>query len=101
MRGEIVTHFCLLPQTVPALISSSIRGWSVVVAQEEGCCATYRSRARTTAEWPTVHPSRSEASWLSRSSTRLSSWLSVWVRGKSIRFGGVRFARAISEIISH
>jgi hypothetical protein len=54
MPTEITSHFFFLPQTVPLAISCSMRGWSVAAAQVGGCCATYRSNARMTAELPTV-----------------------------------------------
>jgi hypothetical protein len=101
MRGEFISHFFLLPQNVPLVISCSIRGWSAVAAHPGGCWATYRSNARMTAELPTVQPRASEASWLSCWRRRSASWLSVKVWGKSGCFLGADFARAISEIISH
>jgi hypothetical protein len=101
MRGKFTSHFFLLPQNVPLVISCSMSGWSAAAAHPGGCWAAYRSRARIIAELPTVHPRASEASWLSCWRRRSASWLSVKVWGESGCFLGVDFARATSEIISH
>jgi hypothetical protein len=101
MRSEIIPHFFLLPHSRPLAISCSIRGWSAVEAQVVGCCATYRSRARITAELPTVQPSASEASWLSCWRRISASRVSVWERTTRKGFAGFFGGRAISEIISH
>lgn len=95
MRGEITSHFFLLPQKVPLVISCSMSGWSIVAAHVGGCWAAYRSSARITAELPTVHPNASVASWLSPWSTWAVSRLRVWVRGKRGCFLGVGVERAI------
>jgi hypothetical protein len=97
MLTEITSHFFLLPQTVPLAISRSISGWSDVEAHAGDCWATYWSRARITAELPTVQPRASEASWLSCWSNRSVSRLSVWVRGRSGCFFGVGLERAIQR----
>jgi hypothetical protein len=73
-------HRFLLPQTVPLLISSSIRGKRADEAHAGGCAFTYRSRARITAELPTVQPKTSEACWLRFRKVRSVSVVSEWVR---------------------
>ena len=85
----------LLPQTIPACISCSMRGASVVDTQEEGWAVAYRKRARTTAELLTVQPMISDASWLSRCKVRSFSSVRVWVRMKSDFLRGVGFRVAI------
>ena len=95
MRSEFISHFFLLPQTMPLAISRSISGWSDVEAHAGDCWATYWSRARITAELPTVQPRASEASRLSCWSNWSVSRLSVWVRGTSGCFFGVGLERAI------
>jgi hypothetical protein len=97
MLSEFTSHFFLLPQTMPASISFSISGWSVVGAHEVGCCATYRSRARTRAELPTVQPKASEASWLSCWRRISASRVSVWVRATRKGFWGADFLAAIQR----
>ena len=101
MRSEIISHFFLVPQNVPLAISRSMSGWRDVEDQVEGCWAMYWSKARITAELPTVQPKASDASWLSRWRRWSASWLSVKVWGKSGCFLGVGFVCAIREIISH
>jgi hypothetical protein len=95
MRGKLASHFFLLPQNVPLVISCSMKGWSAVAAHPGGCWAAYRSRARITAELPTVQPSASEASWLRPWSTWAVSRLKVWVRGYNGCFRGVGLRGAI------
>jgi hypothetical protein len=101
MRSEFISHFFLLPHSRPLAISCSMSGWSVAEAQAVGCCATYRSRARITAELPTVQPRASEASWLSCWRRMSASRVSVWERTMRKGFAGFFEGRAISEIISH
>jgi hypothetical protein len=97
VTGEIIPHFFLLPHRRPLAISCSMKGWSAVVVHAGGCCSTYRSRARMTAELPTVQPSASEASWLSCWRRWSSFRLSVKVRGKRGCFLGVDLGRAINR----
>jgi|SRR5712664_85434 len=97
MRSEFISYFFLPPQMRPLAISCLIRGWSVAEAHEAGCCATYWSRARITAELLTVQPRASEASWLSCWRSRSVSRLSVWVRGRRGSFFGVGLGRAIQR----
>src|SRR5688500_9724294 len=73
-------HFFLLPQTVPLLISSSMRGKRADDAHAGGCAFTYRSKARITAELPTVQPKTSEACWLRFRNVRSVSAVSEWDR---------------------
>jgi hypothetical protein len=100
MRRELVSHFFLLPQTVPLAISCSIRGWSKEEAHSGGCCLVYRTRARTMAELLTDQPSASVASRLRCRRRVSSSWVMVWERTRKGGFLGVVLERAISEIIS-
>ncbi len=101
MRSELLSHFFLLPQKMPLAISCSIRGWSDAEAHACGCWLAYRSKARITAELPTVQPSASEASWFSCLRMVSASWVSVWERTTRGSFLGADLGRAISEIISH
>lgn len=95
MRSEFISHFFLLPQKMPLAISFSISGWSVAEAHGGDCWAACRSRARTTAELPTVQPRASEASWLSCRRMVSASWVSVWERATRGSFFGVGLERAI------
>jgi hypothetical protein len=97
MPTEFTSHFFLLPQNMPLLISCSISGWSVAAAHPGDCWAAYRSRARITAELPTVQPNASEASWLRPWSTWAVSRLKVWVRGYKGCFRGVGLRVAIER----
>ena len=89
-------HTFLLPQTIPLLISASIRGKSVSCAHAGVCCSAYVSNARTTAELPTVQPKTSEAVWLRFRKVRSFSAVSEWVRMVSGSF----LERAISELLT-
>jgi hypothetical protein len=101
MRREFISHFFLVPQTVPLAISCSISGWSDSETHAGVCWLVYRSKARIIAELPTVQPSASEAPWLSCFRMVSASWVSVWERTTRGCFWGVVLGRAISEIISH
>jgi hypothetical protein len=86
----------LLPQTIPLLISSSIKGKRADEAHAGGCAFAYRSRARITAELPTVQPKTSEALWLRFRKVRSFSAVSEWVRMVSGSF----LARVIQRVIN-
>jgi hypothetical protein len=90
------SHRFLLPQTVPLLISSSIRGKRADDAHAGGCAFTYRSKARITAELPTVQPKTSEAYWLRFRKVRSVSVVSEWVR----MVKGSFVERAIQRVIN-
>lgn len=94
---EFISHFFLLPQNVPLVISCSMSGWSVAAAHPGGCWAMYRSSARMTAELPTVQPRASVASWLSPWRSWAVSRLSVWVRGYRGCFLRVGFLAVIQR----
>jgi hypothetical protein len=88
----------LLPQTVPLLISSSIRGKRADEAHAGGCAFAYRSRARITAELPTVQPKTSEACWLRFRNVRSVSAVSEWVRMVIGSFVGCAIQRVINSL---
>jgi hypothetical protein len=62
----LAAYVGFFPHTLPAAISSSIRGCSARTAHVSGCLPACRITARSMAELLIVHPKASEASRLRR-----------------------------------
>src|SRR5437867_567023 len=98
-KVEGLSHF-FPPHFTPLLNSFSINGKSCSCGQREGCCSTYRTRARTTAEVEILQPVKSDASWPRSWSVLSSAGVSVNDRTTSDSFFLPCFARAMKQVIN-